>query len=130
MRVMTGAHSNRVHACDESTSKFSNRLPAVRSPAAPLVASSSSKSTVTVDLSKLQGLKPLAVKLAWVLFDAPDQSADTCCPGHAAQNGLAVCLPGNCPLYSETSELPANPFYAAIGEDGKCKCLAPQTCDA
>lgn len=94
----------------------------------PLV-SSADKSAVTVDLSKLKGLKPLAVRLAWVLFDAPDQSADTCCPGHIAQNGLGVCIPGNCPLYSAVSELPANPFYATI-LDGKCKCLSPQTCDA
>jgi len=78
--------------------------------ATPLIQSPTDKSAVTVDLSKLQGLTPLAARLAWVLFDEPDQTADTCCPGHAAQVGRAVCLPGNCPLYSATSELPANPF--------------------
>ena len=78
--------------------------------ATPLIQSPMDKSAVTVDLSKLQGLTPLAARLAWVLFDEPDQTADTCCPGHAAQIGRAVCMPGNCPLYSATSELPANPF--------------------
>ena len=78
--------------------------------ATPLIQSPTDKSAVTVDLSKLQGLTPLAARLAWVLFDEPDQTADTCCPGHAAQVGRAVCMPGNCPLYSATSELPANPF--------------------
>lgn len=67
--------------------------------------------------------------LTWWMQIAADQTADTCCPGHAAQMGLAPCMPGNCPLYSDGSELPANPFFATI-EGGKCHCLEPQTCDA
>lgn len=85
------------------------------------------KNMLIVDLGNLRGLKPLAVRLAWVLFDAPDQSADTCCPSAEVQQGRKVCLPGNCPLYSGTSELPANPFFATI-TDGKCKCPSPQIC--
>ena len=70
---------------------------------------------------------PLAIRLAWTLFDAPDQSADTCCPSAAVQQGKAVCLPGNCPLYSAVSELAANPFFARI-VGGVCRCTAPQVC--
>ena len=81
-----------------------------------------------VDLGALEGLTPVAVRLAWTLFDAPDQTADTCCPGQAAQGGHSACIPGNCPLYSATSDLPANPFFATISQDGKCVCPAPQTC--
>lgn len=44
--------------------------------------------------------------------------------------GIAPCVPGNCPLYSSISELPANPFFATISEAGKCACTPPQTCDA
>ena len=27
------------------------------------------------------------------------------------------------------SFLPANPYFATIGQDGKCKCPKPQECD-
>ena len=89
------------------------------------------QSKVTVDLSPLNKQKPLAVRLAWVLFDAPDQSADTCCPSADSRQGRKVCLPGNCPLYSAVSELPANPFFATIDAvRGRCVCPAPQVCDS
>ena len=89
------------------------------------------QSKVTIDLSPLNKQKPLAVRLAWVLFDAPDQSADTCCPSADSQQGRKVCLPGNCPLYSAVSELPANPFFATIDAvRGRCVCPAPQVCDS
>ncbi len=97
--------------------------------------------SVAVDLAPLGGRKPLAVRLAWPMFPTRVGSADDMCCVHASQlrdqsdprypgpqGGTEVCVPGNCPLYSSLSELPANPFFAAI-EDGKCKCQAPQACD-
>ena len=38
------------------------------------------------------------------------------------------CPPNSCPLSAAKSDLPAMPFEAEI-VDGKCKCMAPQTCD-
>eukprot|EP01050_Picozoa_sp_SAG11_P022212 SAG11_NODE_4143_length_2042_cov_1.680391_2_plen_300_part_00 len=94
---------------------------------ATLKPSSGGTNELVVDLSNLAGQTPLAIRLAWTLFDAPDQSADTCCPSAMVQQGKAVCLPGNCPLYSNVSELAANPFFAKI-VGGKCVCMAPQVC--
>lgn len=85
--------------------------------------------TVEVDLSgpDLQGRVPIAVRLAWPLFGIPYSPSDTCCPTASIQAGRGVCIPGNCPLYSSVSELPANPFFATI-TGGKCRCAAPQHC--
>ena len=33
-------------------------------------------------------------------------------------------------LLASKSNLPANPFQAQIDASGKCKCIAPQSCDA
>lgn len=98
---------------------------------AALVAGSS-PSSVIVDLSSaaLRGKAPLAVRLAWPLAGGVrGVDADTCCPTRAIQDGHGICMPGGCPLYSAISELPANPFFAAI-VGGKCQCEAPQVCDA
>lgn len=98
---------------------------------APLVAASTA-SSVQVDLTgpALKGLQPVSVRYAWVLFVRVG-GGDTCCPTAAVQGGHGACIPGNCPLYSETSELPANPFFATIDQgSGKCKCMAPQDCSA
>lgn len=97
-------------------------------PARFLPSRSGDRTSAQVDLSGLNGLTPLAVRLAWPLFDAPDQPADTCCPGSMAQTGRSACVPGNCPLYTLTSGLPANPFFATVGSDGKCSCPPPQVC--
>lgn len=89
-------------------------------------------SSVIVDLSSaaLQGKVPLAVRLAWPLAGGVrGVDADTCCPTRAIQDGHGICMPGGCPLYSAVSELPANPFFAAV-VGGKCQCEAPQVCDA
>jgi hypothetical protein len=98
--------------------------------------------SVLVDLGPLAGRKPLAVRLAWPLFPTRVGSADDMCCVHSSQigdhsdprypgppGGIEPCVPGNCPIYSSVSELPANPFFAAI-DDGKCRCQAPQVCDA
>ena len=93
--------------------------------------------SLEVDLASLGGRKPLAIRLGWPLFQSALGSADDMCCVHAASQshmsgfggGLAPCVPGNCPLYSSDSELPANPFFATIDEaGGKCACPAPQDC--
>jgi hypothetical protein len=96
---------------------------------APLRTAASGTS-VMVDLTgpRLRGKTPLAVRLAWPLLGgASGVVADTCCPTRSIQDGHGICLPGNCPLYSTVSELPANPFFAVI-DSGKCRCAAPQQC--
>jgi hypothetical protein len=98
--------------------------------------------SVVVDLAPLGGRKPLAVRLAWPMFPTRVGSADDMCCVHSSQlrdqsdprypgpqGGIEPCVPGNCPIYSSVSELPANPFFAWI-EGGKCSCQAPQVCDA
>lgn len=70
------------------------------------------------------GPKPLAVRYGW-----PINGGDTCCPFQEVTKGLTPCVPGSCPLITATNSLPANPFYATL-EGGKCKCMAPQKCDA
>ena len=87
---------------------------------------------VDVDMSGvpwLSGRELLAIRLGWPLFGIPYSPADTCCPTATIQAGRGVCVPGNCPLYSKISELPANPFFALIKGE-KCECPAPQVCSA
>jgi hypothetical protein len=90
--------------------------------------------SVLVDLNvpRLNGAKPLAVRYAWPLFDGfHGPTADTCCPTRSLQDGHGPCLPGSCPLYTATSELPANPFFATLvgGVDARCHCAEPQSCE-
>jgi len=100
-------------------------------------ASSTGATTVTVDFSRtaMKGRTPLAIRLGWPLGGVAHGSpSDTCCPTATRQKspGLPIrgsCQPGNCPLYSGASELPANPFFAAL-VGGRCRCRAPQVCDA
>ena len=65
-----------------------------------------------------------AVKFGWSFSDG------TCCVGLLENTGLAPCIPGSCGLMTRDSLLPANPFFATIDDDGKCKCPVPQSCDA
>jgi hypothetical protein len=86
---------------------------------------------LAVDLSgpHLKGKTIHAVRLAWPLSGGYGGAiADTCCPTRTIQDGHGICIPGSCPLYSAESQLPANPFFAAVG-DGRCHCAAPQQCD-
>eukprot|EP01062_Namystynia_karyoxenos_P063041 TRINITY_DN5586_c1_g1_i8.p1 TRINITY_DN5586_c1_g1~~TRINITY_DN5586_c1_g1_i8.p1 ORF type:complete len:836 (+),score=174.70 TRINITY_DN5586_c1_g1_i8:78-2585(+) len=87
--------------------------------------SSASTGTAQVDLTPFAGEEILSVRYAWSLGD----SGDTCCPGRDVAQGLAPCIPSSCPLLAKSSQLPANPFFATVG-DGKCHCMAPQQCSA
>lgn len=85
---------------------------------------------VVVDLSTLPladpeasagpRLRPLAVRFAW---------EDTPCCAYEMRAGLP-CLPENCPIFGQESDLPAMPFMAAITESGECECQPPITCNA
>jgi hypothetical protein len=62
--------------------------------------------SLDVDLSSLQGRKPLAIRLGWPLFKTLIGTADDMCCVHAASQahmngyggGTAPCVPGNCPV--------------------------------
>ncbi len=92
--------------------------------AAPVTLGSES-ATIDVDLSRfeLDNMTVVAVRYGWPLGDS------TCCPQKDAASGLAPCVPGACPIVTENTGLPANPFYANV-VGGKCRCLNPQRCDA
>lgn len=81
---------------------------------------SASATSITLDLARLNGKKPLALRYAW------GNTRDACCP--PGLNATQVCVPGSCPLFDLTSNLPATPFTARITR-GKCRCIAPQRCD-
>jgi hypothetical protein len=94
--------------------------------AAPLKAGAAA-GTVEVDLTGMtaQHLTEIhAIRYAWPLGG----DGDTCCPGADVSLGLSACVPGACPLLSEMSQLPANPFFATV-TGGKCACEAPTVCD-
>ena len=65
----------------------------------------------------------MAIRYAW---------EGTCCWSEHEERTLETlsrkCPPKACPIYSASSELPANPFLAEI-INGTCKCLSPQVCD-
>jgi hypothetical protein len=74
---------------------------------------------IVVDLTPLNGTVPVGVRYAW--------NTDTdCCM--LIRNSTQACIPGTCPLFASSSNLPANPFMARI-IDGKCSCVLPQVCD-
>lgn len=75
-------------------------------------------SSVTVDLSPLNGTAPSAVRYAWGITDCCDHSDPTLYVTHG-------CV-ANCPIMG-ASGLPANPFIARI-VGGKCSCVAPTVC--
>lgn len=64
-----------------------------------------------------------AIKFGW------SENDGTCCIDLLENTRLAPCIPGSCGLMTRNSLLPANPFFAAIEADGRCKCPAPQQCD-
>lgn len=83
------------------------------------IALGSDASSITVDLSPLNGTAPTAIRYAWSIVNCCDLS----------DPDLYVtkpCYTGGCPIMS-SSNLPANPFLAKI-VDGKCACIPPQQC--
>mmetsp|Transcript_25441 Transcript_25441/g.76691 ORF Transcript_25441/g.76691 Transcript_25441/m.76691 type:complete len:695 (-) Transcript_25441:14-2098(-) len=77
-----------------------------------------STSSVTADLSKLNGSIPVAVRYSWGVFD--------CCDTDDPLLYISKPCDNNCPITS-SSLFPANPFIAKL-VDGKCSCVAPQVC--
>lgn len=98
----------------------------LRLPAAQGTQAAADAPTLVVDVSALRlgPAGPLAVRYGWPL----SRGADTCCPFEAVASGMQPCVPGSCPILTADSSLPANPFYATL-DAGRCRCLAPQTCD-
>ena len=78
------------------------------------IATGTEPGTVTVDLSKLNGSTPFAIRYAW------SNEQPSCCL-HSADGGLFrdyPCLGGSCPLKTLHSALPANPFMAKLTHTG------------
>jgi len=76
-----------------------------------------SDTSISVDLTPLNGSAPTAIQYAWGVVDCCDYSDPNLYISHGC---------GLCPIMS-TSNLPANPFKARV-VNGKCKCVAPQEC--
>ena len=74
---------------------------------------------VVVDLAPLNGSVPTAVRYAWGIVQCCNHADPTLYVSHG-------CI-ANCPIYSATAKLPANPFKAKI-VGGKCQCVPPQVC--
>lgn len=79
---------------------------------------SSTANSVTVDLSKLNGATPAAVRYSWGVFD--------CCNTGDPMLYIGKPCDDKCPITS-SKLLPANPFIAKL-VGGKCECIAPQVC--
>jgi len=92
---------------------------------------------VTVDLAPLKGQLPTAVRYglgagsgAWLPGQTQGPGCQRVCCGLGQDCSLKPCPAGSCPIKaSGVGELPATPFRAAI-VGSKCKCVAPQVCDA
>eukprot|EP00038_Savillea_parva_P025920 m.50173 g.50173 ORF g.50173 m.50173 type:complete len:698 (-) comp7211_c0_seq2:133-2226(-) len=76
----------------------------------------SAPNEVVVDLSRAGGAA-FAIRYGW--------KGDCCSENPPSAD---PCPLASCPLVASGSKLPANPFLAHI-VGGKCKCIAPQTCD-
>lgn len=87
----------------------------------PVNMSLTSTSAVTGDLSSLMGAAPTAVRYAWGTSECCDKTDPKLYVDYP-------CGPAACPIMMKTAPFPANPFIAKI-VDGKCECVAPQTCD-
>lgn len=95
------------------------------------VAAGGGGADLRVDVSALGGAAPTAVRYAWGTGGWGAPFIDRMCCGPTVDVELAPCAPGSCPLKA-TGEgtLPGWPFVAEITAAGKCRCLAPMTCDA
>ena len=84
-----------------------------------------------VDVSRLGGAVPQAVKYAWGSTGGTLNDQDVVCC--AAGSAPSECIPGQGPIFAESSTaplgaVPANPFLAEI-VNGKCVCPPSQRCD-
>jgi sialate O-acetylesterase len=82
----------------------------------PVNISSAGPSSILVDLSTTGGVA-FGVRYAW---------QGGCCDDRPRTSD--PCPVASCPILAQGARLPANPFMAHIA-DGKCRCVAPQTCD-
>ena len=78
-------------------------------------------SSVTVDLTRLNGTAPVAVRYSWDTLD--------CCNRGNGKKFISEPCDDACPITTTTALLPANPFIAKL-ENGKCACVPPQVCTA
>ena len=78
---------------------------------------------VVVDLAKLNGSAPLAIRYGW-----EDEQPSCCLADSGLHDALYPCPEASCPIKTSAGELPANPFMAAL-VGGKCRCVPPQICD-
>lgn len=91
---------------------------------------------LTADLSSLGGATPTALRYAYGTGGWGAPFINRMCCGPTVDVSLQPCPMGSCPLHSAAlpanplSALPGVPFLAEITGAGKCKCVAPQVCDA
>ena len=90
------------------------------------IARLASATTAEVDLAPLGGAAPVAVRYGWGR-PRPRPEADAAATTATHMRIARPCEPEACPLWSEPSHLPANPFRARI-IGGRCACDAPQVC--
>ena len=76
-------------------------------------------SSVTVDLTELNGTAPVAVRYSWDTLD--------CCNRGDEKKFISEPCDDACPITTATL-LPANPFIATLDSNGKCACVPPQVC--
>lgn len=95
--------------------------------AAPVKANDQYSAILDLSGVEFKDKEILAIRYAWPLGG----DGDTCCPQTDVSGPvrLSACIPGSCPILSKEAQLPANPFFARI-KHGKCKCEAPQICNA
>ena len=79
---------------------------------------------VVVDLAKLNGSAPLAIRYGW----EDDGNPGCCLADSGLHDALYPCPEASCPIKTRREALPANPFMAAL-VGGKCRCVPPQVCD-
>ena len=116
--VTSTGHGGGSPACrDDGTGKFINVTGFGDSNWVTVdIVAGTAPNEVVVDLSRTNGVA-YAIRYGWT---------GDCCD--AIPKTSDPCPIRSCPIMGSVSQLPANPFVAHI-VGGKCKCVAPQTCD-
>ena len=88
-----------------------------------------SSNSIALDISALKGQTLTGVKYGHGVQGVYPENGHvrTCCG--TLDISTSYCPPENCPIKSSAADLPAMPFMAQL-INSKCKCLAPQECDA